>query len=67
MEKADRVLVVEAGFDWDDVGSWHGGRELFQERRGKEREQLRITALDSTDNIVSIKTARRSRFSACTI
>src|SRR5438874_9840972 len=22
MEKADRVLVVEAGFDWDDIGSW---------------------------------------------
>src|SRR5438552_668671 len=22
MEKADRVLVVEASFDWDDVGSW---------------------------------------------
>jgi len=22
MEKAERVLVVEAGFDWDDVGSW---------------------------------------------
>src|SRR6267143_1830250 len=22
MEKADRVLVVEATFDWDDVGSW---------------------------------------------
>jgi len=21
-EKADRVLVVEAGFDWDDIGSW---------------------------------------------
>src|SRR6059058_477147 len=22
MEKADRVLVVEASFDWDDIGSW---------------------------------------------
>src|SRR5262249_48577894 len=22
MEKADRVLMVEASFDWDDVGSW---------------------------------------------
>ena len=22
MEKADRVLMVEAGFDWDDIGSW---------------------------------------------
>ena len=22
MEKAARVLMVEAGFDWDDVGGW---------------------------------------------
>src|SRR5256886_4172575 len=22
MEKADRVLMVEASFDWDDIGSW---------------------------------------------
>src|SRR5215831_13870053 len=22
MEKADRVLVAEASFDWDDIGSW---------------------------------------------
>ena len=32
MERADRVLVVEADFDWDDVGSWTRGRKLFQAR-----------------------------------
>ena len=23
MEKADNALVIEASFDWDDVGSWN--------------------------------------------
>ncbi len=41
MEKADRVLVVEAGFDWDDVGELARGREVFQERRGRECRELR--------------------------
>ena len=29
MEKADRVLVVEASFDWDDVGSWTAVANYF--------------------------------------
>src|SRR2546427_10198558 len=29
MEKADRVLVVEASFDWDDVGSWQAVARYF--------------------------------------
>ena len=30
MEKADRVLVVEASFDWDDVGSWQAVARYFK-------------------------------------
>ena len=30
MEKADRVLVVEASFDWDDVGSWSAVANYFK-------------------------------------
>src|SRR6266704_2931182 len=29
MEKADRVLVVEASFDWDDIGSWRAVANYF--------------------------------------
>jgi mannose-1-phosphate guanylyltransferase len=32
MEKAERVLMVEAPFEWDDVGSWAAAAE----RRGKD-------------------------------
>jgi mannose-1-phosphate guanylyltransferase len=53
MEKAERVLVVEAGFDWDDVGSWtavakylkHGG-----EQNASNTE--RLTTHDAAGNIV---------------
>src|SRR6266566_4447719 len=30
MEKADRVLVVEASFDWDDIGSWRALANYFE-------------------------------------
>src|ERR1700686_1376328 len=30
MEKADRVVVVEASFDWDDVGSWRAVAKYFK-------------------------------------
>nr|MDQ6938736.1 mannose-1-phosphate guanylyltransferase [Verrucomicrobiota bacterium] len=30
MEKADRVLVVEAAFDWDDVGGWQAVAAYFE-------------------------------------
>lgn len=34
MEKAERVLMVEADFQWDDVGSWAAAAE----RRGKDQQ-----------------------------
>ena len=40
MEKAARVLMVEAAFDWDDVGSWTAvAKYLAGRRRGKRRQQ----------------------------
>lgn len=52
MEKADRVLVVEAGFDWDDVGSWRAVAKYFQNDAEGNAANCEITALDSTNNIV---------------
>src|SRR5437879_7802681 len=33
MEKADRVLVVEASFDWDEVGSWRTVDNYFEKEQ----------------------------------
>ncbi len=52
MEKADRVLVVEAGFDWDDIGSWHAVANYFEKDKRGNAANRAITAVDSSNNIV---------------
>jgi mannose-1-phosphate guanylyltransferase len=52
MEKADRVLVVEASFDWDDVGSWQAVASYFKNDDEGNAANCDITALDSSNNIV---------------
>jgi mannose-1-phosphate guanylyltransferase len=52
MEKADNVLVVDATFDWNDVGHWLAMRELWPDAGGRNAARGEVLALDSTDNIV---------------
>src|ERR1700755_2402188 len=52
MEKADRVLVVEAGFDWDDIGSWRAVANYFERDEDGNAANCAVTAVDSTNNIV---------------
>jgi mannose-1-phosphate guanylyltransferase len=52
MEKADRVLVVEADFDWDDVGSWSAVAKYFEKDEHDNAANCAITALNSKNNIV---------------
>src|SRR5205809_5129582 len=52
MEKADRVLVVEASFDWDDIGSWRAVANYFQKDKHGNAANRPITALESSNNIV---------------
>lgn len=59
MEKADRVVVVEASFDWDDVGSWSAVAKYFQEDEHANAASGAVTAVDSTNNIVFDQTETR--------
>ncbi len=52
MEKADRVLVVEASFDWDDIGSWHAVANYFAKDKRGNAANRDITTIDSSNNIV---------------
>jgi mannose-1-phosphate guanylyltransferase len=52
MEKADRVLVVEAGFDWDDIGSWQAVANYFGKDESGNAANRAITTIDSSNNIV---------------
>ena len=52
MEKAEHVLVVEASFDWDDVGSWQAVARYFKKDEHGNAANSALTALDSSDNII---------------
>ncbi len=52
MERASRVLNVEASFDWDDVGSWISvGKYLPKDANGNAANQ-ELVQIDSHENIV---------------
>jgi mannose-1-phosphate guanylyltransferase len=52
MEKADRVLMVEAAFDWDDVGSWQAVASYFKNDAAANAANCDVSVMDATNNIV---------------
>jgi mannose-1-phosphate guanylyltransferase len=52
MEKAGRVLMVESGFDWDDIGSWTAIAKYLTGDASGNHANAPLRALDSGDNLV---------------
>ena len=52
MESADRVLNIEATFDWDDVGSWVSIAKYLQDKGNNNRTNCAVSEIDSENNIV---------------
>ena len=52
MENATRVLVLEAGFDWDDVGSWIAVAGYLPKDEHENAANCKLTTLDARENIV---------------
>ncbi|MDQ2866987.1 MAG: mannose-1-phosphate guanylyltransferase [Verrucomicrobiota bacterium] len=52
MEHADRVLMVEADFDWDDVGGWQAVARYFEKDAAGNAATCHVTSIDAADNIV---------------
>ncbi len=52
MEKAGRALVVDAAFDWDDVGSWTAAAKYWKQDAGNNVGNAALTTVDSSNNIV---------------
>jgi mannose-1-phosphate guanylyltransferase len=56
MEKASRVLNIEATFDWDDVGNWTSvGRYLKNDADGNQHN-CQFSQLDAAGNLVFCQT-----------
>jgi mannose-1-phosphate guanylyltransferase len=52
MEKAGRALVVEAAFDWDDVGSWTAAAKYWKQDADNNIGNADLTTVDASNNIV---------------
>ena len=52
MEKADRVLNIEATFDWDDIGSWISVAKYLEPSDKENRSNEAISEIDSQNNII---------------
>jgi len=52
MEKAARVLMVEAGFDWDDVGSWTAAAKYFPTDDDGNASNSPLRIQEAANNIV---------------
>jgi mannose-1-phosphate guanylyltransferase len=52
MEKARRVLNIEATFDWDDVGSWLSVANYLENAGNENRVNTPVSEIDSENNIV---------------
>ncbi|RYD81881.1 MAG: mannose-1-phosphate guanyltransferase, partial [Verrucomicrobiaceae bacterium] len=55
MEKASRVLMVEAAFDWDDVGSWTAIAKYLTEDAAGNHANTTVQTLNAGGNIVFSK------------
>ena len=52
MEKASRVLNIEASFDWDDVGSWISVAKYLETQGNNNKTNTDLAKIDSENNIV---------------
>ncbi|MDB6175776.1 MAG: nucleotidyl transferase [Chthoniobacteraceae bacterium] len=52
LEKASRVLMVEAAFDWDDVGSWPAIAKYLNKDDSENTANLPLQTLDAANNLV---------------
>jgi mannose-1-phosphate guanylyltransferase len=55
MEKAGRVLVKPASFDWDDVGSWTAVAKYFDQLPSGNAANCPVTSENAGNNIVFSK------------
>lgn len=52
MEKVARVLVVEAAFDWDDIGSWTALAKYLPQLESGNVANTELTCLETSNNLV---------------
>ena len=52
LERSDRVAVIPAGFDWNDIGSWGALRQLVEPDEQENRVLGEAVLIDSRNNYI---------------
>jgi mannose-1-phosphate guanylyltransferase len=55
MEKAGRVLLLPATFEWNDIGSWDAVASLWPDRGAGNRSRDPLVAVESKNNVVATR------------
>lgn len=58
MERASRVLNIEATFDWDDVGNWTSVGKYLKTDTDHNQHNCALSQLDAADNLVFTQTGQ---------
>ncbi len=58
MEKASRVLNIEATFDWDDVGNWTSVGRYLKSDGDSNQHNCEISQMDAANNLVFCQTGQ---------
>lgn len=59
MEKAERVLNIEADIGWDDVGSWISIGKYLDQKEGRNASRGDTTLIDCHNNVVFGTTGKK--------
>ena len=59
MEKASRVMMLEASFDWDDVGTWTAAAKYFNRDPHGNAANAELSVLGAENNIVFTGAGKR--------
>lgn len=52
MEKADNIIAIDAGFEWNDLGSWSALRSASSMDENGNTVRGKVIALESEDNVL---------------
>ncbi len=58
MERASRVLNIEATFDWDDVGNWTSVGRYLKVDKDSNQHNCELSQMDASNNLIFTQTGQ---------
>ncbi len=52
MEKTKKILVIETGIAWDDIGSWNGVKKYIKQDKNKNNIDANHISIDTKNSVI---------------